>query len=235
MPAEKSSAKTSDSRGRRTRVDSPAFDPSSVWKALSQTPGVGVSITDSEGMLLFVNETAAVLFSEDSMVDYQGKHIGDFHPAEFTAERLQMIQRVLSEGKPLSICHIYHGRPIESTVWPIRDHVPPNNRVIVISHLKASGQEPDVSRAPETISTKYIDLGPLNVLTRRELEVLVLLGHGMSVPRVAELLKRSPKTIQRHKAAISQKLKVKGQAEMVAIVTSVGLDVSDAHLKRLPS
>ena len=61
------------------------------------------------------------------------------------------------------------------------------------------------------------------MLTARELEVFTLLGHGMSVPRVAKLLHRSPKTIERHKCAIAKTLNVNSQAEMVAVVTSVGL------------
>ena len=71
------------------------------------------------------------------------------------------------------------------------------------------------------------------MLTARELEVFTLLGHGMSVPRVAKLLHRSPKTIERHKCAIAKTLNVNSQAEMVAVVTSVGLEISDAKLKRM--
>ena len=220
------------------RVDQPGdcfrSATESIWMALSQTPGVGVSITDAEGNLVFVNDTTQALFSESTQIAYEGKTIADFHPPEFVVERLAMIQRVLKEGKPLAIRHIYHGRRIESTIWPIRDHSPPFNRVIVVSReapheLDAPSLGPDII---ETATTNYIDLGPLDILSKRELEVLVLLGNGLSVPRAAALLHRSPKTIERHKASIGKKLQLKGQAEMVAIVTSVGLEISDAKLKR---
>ncbi|MEZ6087757.1 MAG: hypothetical protein R3C05_06990 [Pirellulaceae bacterium] len=46
-----------------TRVDPLEIDLGSLWGAVSQTPGVGVSITDREGRLLFVNDTSMVLFS----------------------------------------------------------------------------------------------------------------------------------------------------------------------------
>lgn len=219
------------------RVDPPAIDPASLWMAMSRTPGVGVSITDAEGRLLFVNDTAMVLFSQTSGIDYQGKKISDFHPPEYVAERLAMVRRVLDQGKPLAIKHIYHGQRIESTIWPIRDASPPFNRVIVISRAdsgrtESGGIDPSLAGAIETVSTQYIGLGPLSILTRRELEVAVLLGHGLSVPQVAKLLHRSPKTIQRHKAAISQKLDLHGQAELVAVVTAMGLDLDDTKLKR---
>ncbi|MEM9365611.1 MAG: LuxR C-terminal-related transcriptional regulator [Planctomycetota bacterium] len=204
-----------------------------VWSALSQTPGVGVSITNREGRLIFVNDTTKVLFSDDITLDYQGKFISDYHPPEFVKERLEMIARVLDEDRPLSIEHIYRGKRIESTVWPLPDEEPPSDRVLVVSQSYSADAPTLGVTAPEVIRSEYIDLGPLGVLTRRELEVLALLGHGMSVPSTASMLHRSPKTIERHKSAISQKLNIRGQADMVEIVTRIGLDLSDASLKRL--
>lgn len=215
------------------RVDPPAFDPSSMWAALTCTPGVGVSVTDVEGNLLFVNDTTMVLFSESTGIDYVGKKISDFHPADFVKERLAMIARVVSEDRPLAIQHIYHGRRIESTVWPIRDHRPPYDRVIVISHLQTADSSADEIGTVETITSNFIDLGALDVLTPRELEVFVMLGHGLSVPSTAKVLHRSPKTVQRHKASISEKLHLSGQAQIVSIVKSIGLEIGDVSLKRL--
>ena len=218
---------------RIKRQDAPEIDPSSIWSALSNTPGIGVSITDADGQLLFVNDTAQVLFSQESGVEYLGKNISDFHPPEFVQERLAMIRRVINERKPLVINHIYHGVGITSTVWPINDRTPPFNRVIVVTREHSKLQGVELENQIETVGTDYIDLGPLDVLSQRELEVLALLGHGLSVPRTAAILHRSPKTVERHKASISEKLQVHGQAELVAIVNAMGLDVSDAHLKRL--
>ncbi|QDV21881.1 PAS and helix-turn-helix domain-containing protein [Aureliella helgolandensis] len=221
--------------GKTIRQDPPDLPPMSVWNALSCTPGIGVSITDAEGRLLFVNDTAMQLFSQELEVEYRGKHIADFHPPDFVQERLGMIAQVLNSQHPLALSHIYHGQRIASTVWPILDSRPPHNRVIVISRL-ITGKECVQVENQEIgkINTKFIDLGPLSVLTRRELEVLILLGQGINVPRTATILHRSPKTIQRHKAAISEKLNLRGHAELVALVSSLGLQLSDAHLKRLP-
>lgn len=222
--------------GRRTRTDAIDIDPTSLWTAVANTPGIGISITDVDGRLLFVNDTSKALFSDSIDVSYQGKRIADFHPPEFVEERLEMIRRVLSNSKPLQLSHIYHGRRLESTIWPIRDKKPPYNRVIVVTHEKASVDSlPDLSGKCENVSTRYIDLGPLDVLTNRELEVMVLVGHGLSVPRTARALHRSPKTIQRHKAAIGKKLNISGQADIVAIVTALGLDLKDARLERYSS
>ncbi|TWU56344.1 Oxygen regulatory protein NreC [Rubripirellula reticaptiva] len=217
------------------RIDPPAYDPTSIWAALSCTPGIGVSITDVEGRLIFVNDTSMVLFSQATKLDYLGKRISDYHSSEFVGERLAMIRRVVDENRPLSIHHIYHGQRIESTVWPIRDKRPPYDRVIVISHSQVISTNSVQTGAVEVVSSQFINLGELDILSNREFEVLVLLGHGMSVPSIAKALHRSPKTVERHKSSISQKLNVSGQAEIVSIVTSIGLKIEDVRLKRLPS
>ncbi len=223
----------SHSRTTKQRIDAIELDVASLWTALSQSPGIGVSITDVSGRLLFVNDTTKVLFSETTDIDYTGKSIADFHPPEFVAERLAMIRRVVEQSRTLRIRHVYRGRRIESTLWPIQDKRPPFNRVIVVSHLNRFELPLQTdSHAIETVTTNYIDLGSLDVLSRRELEVLIMLGHGLSVPKTAAILHRSPKTIQRHKASISEKLGVRGQAELVQIVTELGLELKDAKLKR---
>jgi DNA-binding CsgD family transcriptional regulator len=218
---------------RSVRRDAPAGSPQAFWQALSMTPGVGVSLMDAKGALIFVNPTSQLLFFNDQGVDYHGKTVWDFHPPGFCRERIEMITRVVREKKPLGIRHIYFGRRIESTVWPLGDYRPPFDRVIVVSHNQASGPiAADLPHEFETIDTDYIGLGPLDVLSRRELEVLVMLGHGASVPETAAALHRSINTIQRHKESISRKLRLSGQAKMVSLVASMGLELSDANRTR---
>lgn len=234
-PSMEQSARLS-ATGKSLRADLAGTTTSELWMALSQTPGIGVSITDAKGRLIFVNNTTAALFSGDPTVDYQGKSIADFHPPAFVQERLDLIARVLKENKPLCITHIYNGISISSTIWPIRDHAPPYNRVLVVS---SPGQPKTLdgllTNSIETVSTNYIDLGPLTVLTRRELEVAVLVGHGKTVPQVAATLHRSPKTVERHKESIAKKLSMHTQSQLVQLITTMGLELKDTNLERYPS
>lgn len=215
------------------RVDAPEYDPQSIWLALTKTDGVGVSVMDRKGGLVYVNETSLGLFF-NKPIEYQGKTIADFHPPEFVSERLEMIGRVLDENQPLRIDHILYGKPISSVVWPIRDVKPPFQRVLVISqrHTRTDSFN-DPKSEIETLQTRFIDLGELDALTPRELEVLSLIGHGLSVAKCASILHRSEKTIENHKTSIAKKLHLKGQAEMVALVTSIGLEIDDAKRTRM--
>jgi DNA-binding CsgD family transcriptional regulator len=224
-----------ETAGRRFDMPSlsgSAEEQASLWNALSCTPGIGVSVVDIHGLLLFVNNTSLVLFAGRTDIDYQGKSIGDFHSPEFTRERLELLDRVVKTGKPAIMRHVYLAQRIQSTLWPIRDRKPPFNRIVVVSR-HGSDSEPFGNSGIETFDSQYIELGELNVLTKREFEIFVMLGHGLNIPSISRVLFRSPKTLERHKTAIARKLSLKSQADIVRIVSLLGLSYDDTKRKRL--
>ncbi|MBL8744927.1 MAG: helix-turn-helix transcriptional regulator [Phycisphaerae bacterium] len=73
------------------------------------------------------------------------------------------------------------------------------------------------------------DLGPLSALTPRELEVLQLIGQGLTQREVAERLSRTVKTVEAHRAALGRKLGAKKNVHLVQVAFAAGLlDPADA-------
>lgn len=63
----------------------------------------------------------------------------------------------------------------------------------------------------------------INTLTNREQQVLAMIGRGYSVPKIAEKLFRSQKTIETHRQSLGRKLGASNRVELARIAIQVGL------------
>jgi DNA-binding NarL/FixJ family response regulator len=67
-----------------------------------------------------------------------------------------------------------------------------------------------------------VDDGPLALLTRREREMLYLIGEGLSNREIAESLVLSVKTVEAHRANLARKLNVRSRAGLMRLAMSAG-------------
>ncbi|MFO1427954.1 MAG: LuxR C-terminal-related transcriptional regulator [Steroidobacteraceae bacterium] len=61
-----------------------------------------------------------------------------------------------------------------------------------------------------------MDLTPSDVLTRHELTVLVEVARGYRTAEIARALRRSPKTVEKHRTNLQRKLGLRGVAQVTA-------------------
>lgn len=68
-----------------------------------------------------------------------------------------------------------------------------------------------------------IDRSGLNVLSKRELQVVELVADGLTTPEIAARLDLSPKTVSRHREKIMNKLNIHSSTELVKFAIRTGL------------
>lgn len=198
-----------------------------LWKAFTTVPGVGISVVTAEGQVVYANQQAEDLFG---VAESRGKTLRQLFPEEFVRERQAIIDHIVESGRCVLVRHMMHGRRLESAIRRIDGEEGEAPRLLVITRR---GTSDSTGGGCDVFESQYIDLGELEVLTPRELEVLALIGQGLRLGEIADLLHRSRKTIEKHKASIAEKLGLTSPASLARVATEAGLELHHAHLKRL--
>lgn len=213
------------------------FDDS-IWQALTSEPSTGVAIVTSDGWTLYINDQAAMIFigDEGKAEDLIGTEWRDRMPEEWINERLELLQRMKGTDRPVLMRVVWHGHQHLSWITPIDDEDEAGVcRFLVITRRLPTAEVEQTLREGdyELIESDFLQLGPLAVLTSRELEVLALLGQGLTIKQIAAMLYRSPKTIDNHRQSIGRKLGEHRGVRLVELAQRAGLTVRDAERKRV--
>lgn len=232
-------------------MGNPAVTQDVLWNALITEPATGVSIVTMTGKVIFINDQCAKIFLGPSATskDAIGRSLHDMFPPKWVEERLEIFRNIIRSGKPVRLRSIWQGQQHVSWMHHVEalseDSIEPGepssqsvpDRFLVITR-RVSG---DVGRerivAPdhhyEARESEVVDLGALDVLTPRELEVLALLGQGLSLKEIAGTLFRSVKTVDNHRAALGKKLAINDRIKLAEVALRAGLTLKDAERKRI--
>lgn len=205
--------------------------PFELRALLHSEPGVGFSIVDANGVVRFANARCTELFLQATPSEAIGKSLNELFGDAWAAERMAVLRGIIETDKPAIIRHIRHGRQIQSTIHRISEPGDAEQMFFVITIEGES--DPAHPDAFEIVESRLAHLGPLDVLTRREMEVLALIGHGMSTPQIAAALHRSPNTIERHCETLRAKLKTTNRLQLAEFARAAGLRLEDATLDRV--
>lgn len=228
----------------QTPLDGPAgSDPSpGVWSALISEPGLGVSVVDHERRVLYVNNQAvAMLLGGGAGVErVTGKRLDELLPREWVEERARLMQQIQESGTPILLRTIWQGHQQFSWIYGIEpeqgETPPPGLRYSQFLVLIRRGPLP----TPDGPDSAYhfqesgiARLGPLEVLTARELEVLALIGQGLSAKEISKVLHRSVRTIEGHRMSLGRKLDIDDRVKLAEIARQAGLTLRDAERRRV--
>ena len=208
-----------------------------VWGALTSEPSTGVALITLEGRLLYLNDQLARIFhGPDAKAEqYIGRTWADHMPDDWTKERIALLQRIRVSGKAVLLRNIWRGQQHFTYIYPIeREGDAPDLFLTITRRAESSEDAEELAKGDyEWIDSNVANLGVLDALSPRELEVMALLGQGLSVKDIAKLLFRSEHTIISHRKSIGLKLAVDDRVKLALIAHRAGLTVKDVELKRV--
>lgn len=229
----------------------PAVTQDVLWNALITEPATGVTIVTMTGKVIFINDQSAKIFLGPNATskDAIGRNLHDMFPAKWVEERLEIFRQIIKTGKAVRLRSIWQGHQHVSWMHHVEalgeDSVEPGepssqsvpDRILVITRRVSGDVGKDRIVPPdhnyESRESDIVDLGPLDVLTPRELEVLALLGQGLSLKEIAGTLFRSVKTVDNHRAALGKKLAINDRIKLAEVALRAGLTLKDAERKRV--
>ncbi|MEL6739816.1 MAG: LuxR C-terminal-related transcriptional regulator [Planctomycetota bacterium] len=211
---------------------------------------------DDYAIALFMDTAASVLLVDDAMRIIAanpratvalkrvhpspiGRHVAEFFPANVAAERTDLLRRALDSARPLRIFGMLTGVWSSVTYRPItlsRSSTHASQRAVLIVcpnavHAAGAPEHQDTTHAIDTVRVRQDDLGNLERLTERELEVLRLVGTGLSTNDIAHTLYRSHKTVDGHLLSIRKKLGNLSRVDLARVAIAAGLtEMDDAEI-----
>lgn len=213
---------------------SPALTSDVIWQTLAAEPETGVSLLRADGLIIYANMQASLGLTGLQVDQVVGRNIRDLFPEAWVRERMDLFHRMGPRNELAMIRSIWRGRQVRSTIRWISGKRGEQNEFLVLTRFGAGTfRSQPISEAVEIVESKLVELGRLDVLTTRELEVLALIGQGLRLKKIAEILHRAPKTIENHRLAIGRKLGETDRVRLAAIAAEAGLTMSDATLSRV--
>lgn len=198
---------------------------------------------DSSGRVLFANPVgSAGLRSADGSTPI-GKLLHELAPIEWANERHEFLNLAIKRQRPLYVLETLVGSSLCSTILPIKltdeyefngiaADKDGNHWILVMAIESATPLTIEWMRqkyaAEDIIDAQVVDLGPLSVLSPRELEVAALMGEGLRQKQIAELLHRSVSTIDRHRERIGEKLGITDRVQLISLAREAALTVEHA-------
>jgi DNA-binding CsgD family transcriptional regulator len=204
---------------------------------LRAEPGTGVSVLDPEGTIHYVNDETLRIFLDGKFTREEiiGKTLHEVgFPDAWIQERQEIMRQVAETGNEYLLRTIWNGR--QQFSWlRLLDSDDGETRILVITRRVSAGSEAEYLRQSgvSLVDSKVTQLGKLDVLSRRELEILALIGQGMSIKEIAELIHRSTKTVENHRISLGQKLKMSNRVQLATIAHEAGLKIDDSSLTRV--
>jgi DNA-binding CsgD family transcriptional regulator len=197
---------------------------------------LGITLLDGLGHQIYANINASMLFRGHPRPQINGgRSLHDLYPTAWADERLGFLQQAMLQQNTMVVRSIWRGRRLECTFQLVgvegKPNEPTSMRIMVVTKPGVAGAESLLS--PTVHWSEVVELGRLDALSPRELEVLALLSQGISYEDIARHLKRSRKTVDNHRQSIGRKLEICDRITLARLASEAGLELRDARARRV--
>ena len=203
-----------------------------VWQTLVADSGADVAICTADGRVLYMSQVLSWWAPVRVFDGVVGKSLLEIFPKAIAEERIGLLRRVMETGKPVIIHAAWKGIRTRTVMRPLRaTHGGVIDRVLVICRGTVPSDETRAAQADvEVVQAQHVDKGQLAHLTPRELEILALIGQGLTTAAIADKLYRSRKTIEAHRLSLGIKLNARNRVDLARIAVQSGLVPADTVL-----
>lgn len=193
-----------------------------AFAPLDGVPGVLALARDTQFRVVWCNGEYARMNGK-TVREMLGSTLHDIMPKKLADERAALMRPALQEGRMVAYQQMWTGTRWLTRVWPLDPAAFGHDGyfVIMTKLTEPIPTDPDGASGVQFVQTA--DLGDLDVLSRRELEVFYYLAAGMTVGDIASAVHRSDKTIGRHVENIHKKMGYTNRAELVRDAVERGL------------
>jgi DNA-binding CsgD family transcriptional regulator len=200
-------------------------DLNSMWSSLVEDASSAVEMITTGGQVVFANDYSIWFHSKSNLRQpLVGRMLKEFLPEAIADERLKLIQEACLSGKPMAIEGMLRGRLVRTVYRPLPQRHGTGQCVLAVTRICTEQASNRMGTSRMTVrKAKFHDHGDLGRLTARELEILKLIGIGLSTSEIAAKLGRSVKTIEWHRVALGEKMGITNRVELARIAIAAGI------------
>lgn len=190
-----------------------------------------MGILREDGTVLYQNEASVRMWGLVTAPEDSGAspNILQWGPKDFSSERVKLMQRLAIAGQDGLVRDIWRGEQILTHLRLLPRTGDEPLRLFLLVHERVHGPQ-NPADFPDAVfhDSANQDLGPLALLSPRELEVLALVGEGLTAAQIAARIHRTEETVNSHKAALLRKLSCQNATQLALIAYKAGLKFDDA-------
>lgn len=201
---------------------------------LAEDSGCSVTVFDDQARIIWANERVLIDYEwhlarrhpggSGVQLDPFGKKLSEIVHTELGRERENLVIRAVKNGRTIVYESYLRGVRQRVVIHPLTSEQGTTLAVGIARRLRATERiEELVPAGAVLVIPEHQDLGPLSSLSARELEVLRMVGEGLSSHEIARRLHRSVRTIEVHRSSIGEKLGMRKGSDLVRVAIRAGL------------